>query len=246
MQIQNNRSHINDKSKPVIFIGSSQSILELTEVCDFYNIPVHGIIDQDYYGNTDTLSDIPVIDTETSFSDYKKLQYYRDNFNFFCATNWMPNKLPVHERNRKKRMQQLQLLDDHKFNVISLVHHMADVSKHAVIGHGVYVDAFASIEPGAEISDFVSIYSHCIVGHHAKLGRNSVFQRRTSLSANTTYGKNVYFGLLAAHFKTEVVVSDGTFVHEGVCFQRGTVEDEVISLDGGNLKRVYDLRFSMK
>lgn len=242
MLTQNNRSHINDNTRPLIFLGSSQSMHELLEVCEHNNIQVHGIIDQDYHGNTEMLCDIPVIDGETAFDNPERLQYYRDNFNFFCATNWTPINGEVHIRNRAKRMRLLQLLDDLQFNVISLVHRLSDVSKYSTVGRGVYIDSFASVEPCVIINDYVNIYSHCIVGHHATLGRNSVFQRRTSLSSNTVYGKNVYFGLLVAHFRTNVTVSDGTFVHEGVCFKRGTVENEVVSLTGQNTKRVYNLR----
>ena len=60
---------------------------KFTEICEDAGITVHGIIDNDYFGNTDYIDDIPVIDTEFSFSDLEKLKYYRDNFNFFCATN---------------------------------------------------------------------------------------------------------------------------------------------------------------
>lgn len=246
MLTQSNRSHINDNTRPLIFLGSSQSMHELLEVCEDNNIQVHGVIDQDYYGNTEMLCDIPVIDGESVFDNPERLQYYRDNFNFFCATNWTPVQNAVHIRNKEKRMRLLDLLDQHQLSVISLIHKLADVSRYSTVGKGVYVDAFASVEPCVDIGDYVMIYSHSIIGHHATLGRNSVFQRRTSLSANTAYGKNVYFGLLVAHFRTNVVVSDGTFVHEGVCFKRGTVKNEVVSFDGENIKRVYNLREGMK
>lgn len=242
MQIQHAHSLINSNTRPVIFIGSSYSMLELVEVCEYFNIKVHGIIDQDYYGNTQALDGIPVIDAESAFDDPERAQYYRENFNFFCATNWTPIKNPVHTRNREKRMRQIDLIDQHELSTISLIHHKADVSKYSTVGKGVYIDAFASIEPGVTIEDFVNIYSHCIVGHHATLKRNSVFQRRTSLASGCTYGRNVYFGLLAVHFKTDVTVADGTFIQQGVCFARATVENEVVEFNGGNTRRVYNLR----
>jgi NDP-sugar pyrophosphorylase family protein len=219
---------------------------EYLEVCESHGIQVHGIIDQDYYGNTDSICDIPVIDSEAIFDDVEKLRYYKDNFNFFCATNWLPMKIPATIRNREKRNKLLAIIDDNNLNCISLTHKMADVSKSAEIGCGVYIDAFVSIEPKIVCGDYVNIYSHAAIGHNTTIGRNCVFQRRVSVSSDCVFGENVFFGLAVKQFRTHVTFGSNTFIHEGVCIKRGTEENEIVSFDMGNQRRVYKLQESIE
>jgi carbonic anhydrase/acetyltransferase-like protein (isoleucine patch superfamily) len=244
MQAQLNHLHINDNSRPLIFLGSNDAMYEYAEVCESYGIKVHGVIDQDYYGNTDTRCDIPVIDAESAFDDPEKLAYYRGNFNFFCANNWLPMKVPSIVRNREKRNKLLTLIDTHNLNCISLTHKMADISKSAVIGRGVYIDAFVSIEPKIVCHDYVNIYSHAAIGHDTIIGRNCVFQRRVSVSSNCVFGENVFFGLAVKQFRMNVKFGSNTFIHEGVCIKRGTEENEIVALGSNNQRRIYELQES--
>ena len=55
-------------TKPLIFLGSSNQItIQLVDVCESLNITIAGIIDSDYFGNTDSLDGIPYIGSELDF-----------------------------------------------------------------------------------------------------------------------------------------------------------------------------------
>ena len=230
--------HINDNSKPLVFLGTNYAMYKLAEVCEQYDITVAGIIDKDYWGNTKTICGIPVIDSEDVFNDSDKLANYRKNYNFFCATNWIPTNDPISNRNRNKRMYLLDLIDQLELNCISLVDNMASLSKHAIIGKGVFLDAFTLVEPEVIVGDFSNIYSYSGLGHNTKFGRNCVVQRHCSIAGDCTFEDNVFLGTAVKALKTGAVFGEGTFIHEGIYIRRGTVASEVVSITGVNQKRI--------
>ena len=209
-----------------------------TEVCDLVGITVVGIIDSDYYGNTEQLCGIPVIDTEASFEDPEKLDHYKKNYNFFCATNWTPEKTPVSIRNREKRHRLLEMIDQFALPCISLVDPDARISKYSTVGCGVFVDACVMLEPNVSLGNYTNIYYGSIVGHDSIVGRNCVIQRKCMLAAHVHVDPDVYFGLEVKALKDGARFGQGTFIHEAIYIRRGTVPGEVVSVNGSNNKRI--------
>jgi carbonic anhydrase/acetyltransferase-like protein (isoleucine patch superfamily) len=212
-----------------------------TDLCDDHDITIHGIIDSDYWGNTDSVCGVPVVDSEESFNDLDKLNYYRNNFNFFCATNWAPLPDSGSIRNREKRTKLINLIQQHSLNCITLVDTFSTkITKTLDIGHGVYIDGYVNIEPKVTIGNFTNIYSHAHIGHDSVIGKNCVVQRVACLASNCTVEDEVFMGISAKCFKSGATFGKGTFIHEGIYIRRGTVENEVVSMNGKNTKRVVD------
>jgi carbonic anhydrase/acetyltransferase-like protein (isoleucine patch superfamily) len=235
------QTHINDKSKPLIFLGSNYIMEKYTDLCEEHGISVHGIIDRDYWGNTDSICGVPVVDCEESFEDEDKLEYYKNNFNFFCATNWTPLTDNVSQRNKDKRHRLIDLINRCGFNCISLIDTFSTkITKSIDIGHGVYIDGYVNIEPKATIGNFTNIYSHAHIGHGTAIGKNCVIQRVACLASECIVEDEVFMGISAKCFKSGATFSRGTFIHEGIYIRRGTVENEVVSMNGKNNKRVVD------
>lgn len=219
-------------------LGTSLNMTKLVDICNLSGIKIAGIIDSDYYGNTDQYQGIPVIDTQESFNNTDKLDYYRDNYNFFCAVNWGPEQTEVFKRNRDKRHLLLDLIDQHKLECISLVDPLSRIASDATIGRGVFIDAMCLIESEADIHDYVSIYAFCGIGHHTTIMRNCVFQRHCSISGNCTFEPDTYLGTAVKALKTGAVFGAGTFIHEAVYIRRGTVPNEIVGMNGKNMSRV--------
>lgn len=222
--------------RPLIFLGSNSAIEIFSEICAENNIQVHGIIDSDYHNNTKKLHGIPVIDSETSFSDPATAKYYRENFNFFCAVNWLP--MQDSARNRNKRQALIALIQDHDLNTINLVDQRAKVSPTARLGKGIFIAEFVTVEPNVVIGDFTNIWTRSIIGHDSTLGRNCVVQRGCFMCGNITMGDDVYLSMQVSLFKPESVISSGTVVQECIYLRRGTVPNEIVSLHGSNTRRV--------
>ena len=185
--------HINDNSKPLIFLGSNIALEVFSDACEHLNIQVHGIIDKDYWGNTESYCGVPIIDTEESFNDASKLQYYRDNFNFFCATNWIPTTDVVSVRNRLKRDNFIKLIEDHNLNCISIVDPCAKILKSINIGRGCFIDGYINILPRVTVGDYTNIYTFSHVGHDTVIGKNCVIQRHCAVPSDSIVEDNVFF-----------------------------------------------------
>lgn len=227
-------THINNNTKPLIFLGTSANMTKLVDICDLVGIQVAGIIDSDYYGNTELIQGIPVIDSEENISKYQ-------DYNFFCAVNWLPSQDPISIRNRDKRIRLINLIDSKELNCISLVDPYARVSSTSVIGRGVYIDAFVLIESLAEIHDYVSIYAYTGIGHHTIVERNTVMQRHCSIAGGCVFEHDTFIGTAVKALKTNAVFGSNTFIHEGIYIRRGTISNEIVSLNSGNRSRVYNL-----
>lgn len=230
--------HINDNARPLIFLGSNSNLFKISEACHSQGIVIHGIIDSDYYGNTDSISGIPVIDTTDCFSNVEKKEYYRTNFNFFCVTNWIPEQTPVHVRNKKKRDDLIECIIAHQLNAITIIDKSSVVSRHATIGRNIYIECLSHVSPEAIIDDHCFIGSMVGISHHVHIHANCVVQGDCRIISHCVLQPNTYFGTGVRALKPGSVFGENTFIHEMVYIRRGTVPGEIVSFDGENISRV--------
>lgn len=228
----------NDTSRPVMFLGSNSVMYKFTELCELLGIEVAGIMDSDYFGNTESICEVKVVDTEISLSDPVKLAKLKQQYNFFCATNWSPVDNAITQRDCDKRNRLLELIDLYELPTVSLVDPSSRVSKHATIGRGVFIDGQSIVESHCQVKDFSSLHWNVGLGHHTHIGRNTVLHARCSTTANVHIGNDVFMGnhsrVLAA-----ATVADNTWVQTGLWLMRSTVPGEVVGLAGKDLRRVY-------
>jgi UDP-3-O-[3-hydroxymyristoyl] glucosamine N-acyltransferase len=181
---------------------------------------------------------IPIIDTEQSFNDPTKQKFYRDNFNFFCAVNWLPMADAISTRNRLKRSRLIDVIEHHQLNCISIVDRFAKVSKTTKIGRGCFIDGCTHIMPRVSIGNYTNIHTHTNIGHDAVLGNNCVIQRMCVVPPSSILENNVFFGSAVKALKEGVTFGEGTFVHEGIYIKRGTIKNEIVSMHGDNMRRI--------
>lgn len=233
-------SHINDHSKPLILIGSNSALWFLKDMCNQHRIRIHGIIDDDYYGNTAELDGIPVIDTETALqSDQAKLNHYKQNFNFFLATNYVSVSTEIQQRNNRKLLLLRNLMDSLDLPCISLIDQSAKVHPSCVIGKNVFVDAMCYFSAHNHVEDYCSFFAGAMLGYHNQIKRGTVFQRRAGTMNYNTFGRDVYVGLHSQISGERLTIADGTVVHPCMCVRRSTEPGEIISLAGGDLRKIY-------
>ena len=230
--------YINDTCKPLIFLGSSSAMYKQTELCESLGIRIHGIIDSDYFGNTEEICGFKVIDGQNIFDNEEKRNYYKSNFNFFCAVNWTPESDKVSVRNRNKRLELINLIDKWDLPCISIVNPTARISRYAKIGHGCFIDGNVMIEHHVVVDNFVNIYSNNDIGHDSYIGRNTVLQRKIGLASKSHLENDVYMGIGVLALKPGARYGTGTFVQEGIYIRRGTLPNEIVSLKTENPSRI--------
>jgi carbonic anhydrase/acetyltransferase-like protein (isoleucine patch superfamily) len=224
--------------RPVIFLGTNSAMQIYIETCQENGMLIHGIIDNDYHGNTKMLYGIPVIDSESAFQDTSCADYYANNFDFFCAVNWMPMTDAVTQRNKQKRQHMLNLIDQHQLRCVTIIDKRAKISPSARIGKGCYIAEFVVVEPNVIIDNFVNIWSHSIIGHDSRVGQNSVIQRRCSIIGDVCIEDNVYLSMSVCAYKSNTIIRSNTFVHECVYLKRNTNTNEIIGLNSANPRRI--------
>ena len=227
---------INDISRPLILLGSNSNIFKIYELCTSIGYTIAGIIDDDYNGHGE-FNGISVIGTEQDLID--NTSDYKEQYQFICATNWIPSNDAVYIRNQNKRSRQINLLDKLVLSVASIVSAHSQISVHSVIGKGVIIDAFSIIEPNVTIGNYTTIYANSYIGHHSTVGENTVIQRHCFITSDVTIENNVYFGLCSKICKSNTIISSNTFIHPGLMLLRSTATNEEISLVGKDLRKIY-------
>jgi len=208
--------------KPLIFLGSSSGIQLYVDTAQRQGLNVAGIIDSDYYGNTEIFENIPVIGTET------ELETWKDDYCFFIATNSSPD--PGHDRDVQKRKKLISLVEKYNLDCINLIDPDCCISSHACLGKGIYIGYNCYIEHGANIGDFCQIFYDAGISHDVKIGKNTVIQRKCGIG-NVTIGDNVYIGMWVNIFCTKhIVIGDNAIINQGLSIMRDVMPDEHVKL----------------
>lgn len=224
---------VNDNSKSLILVGSRWSLGVIKRICGQHDIKIAGIIDSDYYGNTDDIGGISVIDTE------KNILNYKDTYNFFLASIWTPEKTAEATRNRKRRQDLIDIIEDNQLPCITLIDKNSVVDDDVTFGKNCLVDCFAVIGEQNTFGNYVSIYHQAGFGHHNVVGDHCVFQRKSGITSSSIIEDYCYFGLNSNVLGSNLRFGSGTVVQPGLNLLRGTKENEVVSLAGKDLRRIY-------
>lgn len=225
-------THINDNTKPLLLLGSCESLYTIIEICRQYSINIAGILDSDYYGNTAELSGIPVTGAVSELLDPIRLASLKDKFNFFIATNWLPTNSTAAKRNKEKRRSLIELARASNINCISLVHQLTASNSTNQIGFGVLIDAFAHLGGNNLIGDFALIHSHTLLGHGNIIGTNCVMQHKATIKSDVTLGENVFMGYDSRIGKAGLTFASNTVIAHSTGVRRSTLTAEWISFDG--------------
>lgn len=208
--------------KPLLFLGSSLGIPLYVEAAERQGITVAGILDSDYYGNTEIFKGIPVVGTE------QELDKYRDQYDFFIATNSSPD--PEHQRDIVKRQQLIDIVEQHSVKCVNLIDPETRIADSVQLGHGVFIGYKCYIEHGVEIGDFCQIFYDAGISHDVKIGKNTVIQRKCGIG-NTTIGDNVYVGMWVNIFcSTHVTIGDNATINQGLWVVRNVESGEHVKL----------------
>ena len=188
--------------RPLIFVGSRLLMRQLALVAELNNIEVLGILDHHYWGNTNSICDIPVIGDERwllNQDNYQSQQWLQD-CDFFPANWWNGNQ----HTNKSSldlqdlRKQRINILEISRANVINLIHpdSFPPVSKYAdfEIGKGVFVDAgcWFSIDR-VRIGNYCGIEVGSRISHNTTLGENVLIAPEVFL-CNCTIGEDSFVG----------------------------------------------------
>lgn len=214
--------------KSVVFLGQSVQILEIRETCDLLDIKVAGIIDDDYYGNTNDFDGIPYIGSEKTVNwEDLKTQY-----DFFIPIIPVPN-VP---RNIEKRKNFIKIVDEENLPCINIIDPGCRISPRAKLGKDIYVAYNAYIAPNVYIGDHCQIHFACGVMHDCVLGRNAILNRAASMTSSVTIGENVYIAPFAKILRMNGNIGSDSCIHAGAMVFRDIAPGEIVNITS---KKIY-------
>ena len=163
--------------RPVIFLGTSTNLEVPLRICQLSNIPVAGIVDSDYYGNTDKKNGVEIIGSEHSFD----FDAARDQFDFFVGQSYSTQD----QRSRKKRLDYISIINHHNLNCATLIHPGSEIYDGVEIGPGCLIGFCAGISHHVTIGAHSRIDSFSIISHNVEIGDNSYIHSASIIMTNT-------------------------------------------------------------
>jgi acetyltransferase-like isoleucine patch superfamily enzyme len=174
--------------KNIIFIGSNSNLKQMIDICELNKVKIEGILDQDYWGNTETLQGLPVIGNENTFN-------FSDSYDYYIATNWTPYQIDWSIRDRKKRLAQIALIENKKIRCVNLIHPSAVVPSTVVLGHSIMIGAYAVIGNHVILSNYCQIREHSYLAHTSEIAQNTILQVQSYVGSYCKIGSNCYVGI---------------------------------------------------
>ncbi len=225
-----NMTDMIQQNSPLVFLGSSSNLELWVELAERAGVTIIGIIDSDYFGNTDNIAGIPIIGSQDQVNFLLDLATEK-NAKFFIATNWDPVE-SYGERDNQKRLDFIKLAEDLNLPLGNLIDPLAVVPKSVVLYGGVYIGAFVVLEPHVQIGKHTQVWYHSSIGHHTQIGDDCVLQRYTKIWG-TKMGNHSYLSMgatYAGNYKTSEI-GENVFIHPGLVIAgRPIADNEVVTI----------------
>lgn len=217
-------------TKPLLFLGSNSNLILFADLAEDMGLTVKGVLDDNYFGNTESVSGIPFVGSEQTFNFEKE----RDNYMFFVS----PSVIPINLLDRAKRLKMIKIVEHFNLDLATLTHKFCEISKTATVHPGSYVGYCAGIGNHTTLMPHSQVHAHVGMAHDCVLGKNSVVERGAFITGGITIGENAHIGFGAAVSKAKYVGANSV-VHPRVTVFRDVEENEIVSLAGDNTRRVY-------
>lgn len=175
--------------RPVIFVGVRGDFSMPIHVTNVLEIPVAGILDKYYYGNTESVSGIPIIGSEDQLLDpnNEQAKYWRDNCDFIVTSYWIGSQHlnDVGLDNEQVRKDRVDLVDKAGVNIINLIDPSCFFTPgyNIKMGKGILIASFAGFRSNITIGDHCVIDCFSSIGHDVHIGRNVLIGTRAVVSS---------------------------------------------------------------
>jgi bifunctional N-acetylglucosamine-1-phosphate-uridyltransferase/glucosamine-1-phosphate-acetyltransferase GlmU-like protein len=219
-------SQIRQDHKPIIFLGSCNSIQNIIEICHASGREVVGVIDPDYDLCTE-FRGLPILNKETYLTQ-------SDVYEFFVAAMRTPFKDPVFTRNNSKREMLLSWITEYNLTGATLIHPTAVISPTAKIDNHVSIGAMSIVSCGSTIHKNVTVREQCYISHDVEICENSIIQIKATITGSVKIGKNSYIGIASTIVNrlplTPQCLGENVLVHPTVLVLEGLPDNAIAKL----------------
>jgi acetyltransferase-like isoleucine patch superfamily enzyme len=218
--------------KPIVFLGTSTNLEIFIRVCTLRGMTVAGIVDSDFYGNSEIRNGLPVIGGEDTFD----FEAARVQYDFFIGTPWSS----LDPRSKPKRLAYIDLIDRYQLNCATLIHPNSEVFDEAEIGPGCYIGFNAGVAHYTKIGAHTRIHNSTIVAHHTTIGKNVKICSRATLGDNVLIQPDTaVVGYGKFNNERGPIIGNNAELQFRLTVARDVEPGEIVSLAGGNNRRIY-------
>ena len=230
--------------KPLIFLGSRMGMAQLATVAEDMGYQIEGILDFQYHGNTDRISNIPVIGNDLWLMDKEntQAQEWLNGCDFFVADYFGGSKTEMRSWTlRKRRIQMLEELGIDSPNLIHPSNNLAGLTSKYTdgslkIGKGNFFDEDVVIH-----QDNVTIGDYCCLTWGSRVSHGSIVGNNVIFCPNTFYqfcniGNDVFLGM---NSKTKVYsidkkinIGNNAIIWAEACIKNDIPNDSILTSKG--------------
>jgi serine acetyltransferase len=226
-------------NKPIALVGYRSGLDSLVDIAEAMGVEIAGIFDKYFYGNTDSIDDIPFIGDEEQITDADMEKY-----DFVLTSNYSGHSnLKNFEHNgdvlRKRR---IRIFRERNLPTISLIHPQAYVSPKTQVGKSVIIARDCYVRAKSHISDFCFLDSGSAIAHDVNLGENVILAPYSFIAGFITVGDNVMIGagskiVNGYHGRTLNIGTDAKIM-AGCTVLRDVPDGKFVTNDGRILRRL--------
>jgi NDP-sugar pyrophosphorylase family protein len=212
----------------LIFLGHSANIKRLIDIAkDQYDIL--GIIDDNYFGNTDELDGLPFIGTEKNIDSI--INSY-SNLSFFVVPS-LRNSVNWSQINHR-RLTMIEIADQYKLNLVNLIHPTAIIPDTTGLGKNIFVGPYTVFQNHVIVEDYAFIKEQVCLAHDCVIKKNVMISSQAYIGANVTVGQNSYIGIKGAVIASGIKLSIGEncLTHPGSIVMKDLLDNTICSIDG--------------
>jgi len=169
----------------------------MVDICSANGLHVAGVVDSDYYGNTDYICGIPVVGSELNFD-------YAQPYLYFNAVNLSPGDKEYELHNKEKHDRISNLILRYNLTCLNLIHPTAIVPKTASLGVNILIGAYAILGNNTIVEDYCQLREHSYLAHNAVLRRGTVMQVNSYVGAGIEVGIESYVAVKATVLARDV------------------------------------------
>jgi len=225
--------------KPIALVGYRAGLDLLVDIADEMGVEIAGIFDKYFYGNTESVDDIPFIGNEEMITDDDIKKY-----DFVLSSNYAGHSnLKNFEHNgdnlRKKR---IKIFKERNLPTANLIHPSAYVSPKTHIGSSVIIARNCYIRAKSHISDFCFLDSGSAIAHDVYLGENVILTPYSFVAGFINVGDNVMVGagstVVNGYADKTMTIGNDVKIMAGSTVLKDVPEGKFVSNTGKILRRL--------
>jgi len=226
-------------SKPIALVGYRAGLDLLIDIADEMGVEIAGIFDKYFYGNTESVDDIPFIGNEEMITndDIKK-------YDFVLSSNYAGHSnLKNFEHNGDNlRKRRIRIFKERNLPMANLIHPSAYISPKTHVGLSVVIARNCYVRAKSHISDFCFLDSGSAIAHDVHLGENVILTPYSFIAGFITVGDNVMVGagstVVNGYANKTMTIGNDVKIMAGSTVLKDVPDGKFVSNTGRILRRI--------